>query len=188
MKVMPRNPRVDAAGAFHHVCARGVVRQPIFRDDADRRRYLLGLGRVVKWMSWRCLSYCLMGNHIHLVVETRRPTLSRGVQRLHGEYARTFNKRHERSGHLFEGRFRGGPIESDAHLWMTIRYIAHNPVEAGLCGAPEDWPWSSHAAIAAGISHPWLDTERLFSLLETYGGDPRQRYTSLVKGSDPLTT
>jgi putative transposase len=183
---MPRPLRTEFAGAIHHVFARGVDRQNIFFDDADRERYLTLFARTVSWMSWRCLGYCLMGNHMHLVIETPKPNLGRGMQRFHGQYAKRFNQRHTRIGHLFEDRHKAVLIESDAQLFATVRYIAHNPVEAGLCDAPEDWPWSSHSAILAGIAPRWLDVRRLLSYIEAYGGDPRTRYSTLVKGSDPL--
>jgi REP element-mobilizing transposase RayT len=102
---MPRAPRDNFEGGIYHVFARGVVKQPIFRDDLDRRAYLHLLGTAVERFGWRCLGYCLMGNHIHLVIETPRPNLSAGMQWLHGTYADEFNKRHDRSGCLFQGRF-----------------------------------------------------------------------------------
>src|SRR3954453_14176723 len=88
---MPRSLRPELAGGIHHVYARGACRQPIFLDDLDRRRYLATVARVVQRMSWRCLSYCLMGNHMHLLIETPQPNLGRGMQRLHGTYAQGFN-------------------------------------------------------------------------------------------------
>jgi len=185
---MPRPLRNEFAGAIHHVFARGVARQNIFVDDADRERYLALFDRTVSWMSWRCLTYCLMGNHMHFVIETPKPNLAPGMQRFHGEYAKRFNRRHERVGHLFEDRYKAEPIESDEQLFATVRYIVNNPVEAGLCDAPETWQWSSHAAILAGTAPRWLDCARLFAYFEASGGDPRTGYVALVKGSDPLSS
>lgn len=144
------------------------------------------LGRVTSWFSWRCLAYCLMSNHMHLLIETPVPNLARGMQRLHGDYAQAFNRRHARTGHVFERRYDAVGVTADAQLWVTVRYIVENPVKAGLCERPEDWPWSSHAATLADAPPRWLDVERLFSLVAAYGGDPRERYAALVKGSDPL--
>jgi putative transposase len=179
---MARAPRVEIEGGIHHVTARGVGRQAVFDDDFDRRRYLRLLAAVVRHKSWQCLSYCLMGNHVHLLVETPKPTLSTGVQRLHGEYAQAFNRRHKRVGHLFEGRFHWEVVQDQPHFWNVLRYIAQNPVEAGLCRSPEAWEWSSHAAILAGAAPPFLDQTRLYSLIGADGGDPRSRYAELVKG------
>jgi REP element-mobilizing transposase RayT len=91
------------AGGVAHVFARGNRQQLIFLDATDRRRYLDLLGRVARRLRWRCLAYCLMDNHVHLLIETRLPNLGRGMRELHGDYAQLFNKRHDRSGHLFQG-------------------------------------------------------------------------------------
>ncbi len=128
-----------------------------------------------------CLSYCLMGNHVHLLLETRTPNLGAGMHRLHGAYAQYFNRRHGFSGHLFQGRFDAPPIESDPQLWMTAAYIARNPVDAGLCREPADWPWSSHAAIVDGRAPDWLAAARLESYFGAQGGDGLQRYRELVE-------
>src|SRR3954454_20748947 len=101
---MPRKPRVELAGGVHHVYARGNAREDIYRDDVDRRMYLHTLGREVARWKWRCLAYCLMSNHVHLLLETPEPNLGRGMQRAHGTYARLFNRRHARVGHVFQGR------------------------------------------------------------------------------------
>jgi REP-associated tyrosine transposase len=183
---MPRSPRVELADSINHVTARVGGHQPMFRDELDRRRYLHLFARVARRKFWRCLSYCLMDNHVHLLVETPEANLSTGMQRLHGEYAQTFNRRHKRSGHLFEERFHNVVVLDDAHLWNVMRYIANNPVEAGLCSAPELWPWSSHAAILADEAPSWLDEPRLFSFVGADGGNPRSRYAALVKGVRPL--
>ena len=120
-------------GAIHHVTARGVARRPLFRDDRDRLRYLRMLGLVVVARAWRCLSYCLMDNHIHLLLETPTPNLALGMQRVHGDYGRSFNRRHGLNGHVFQGRYDAVRVRSDRQLWVTAAYIADNPVEAGLC-------------------------------------------------------
>jgi REP element-mobilizing transposase RayT len=183
---MPRPLRVELPGGIHHVTARATTRQNLFLDDDDRRRYLLQLGRTCRWTSWRCLSYCLMSNHIHLLVETPKPNLSRGMQRFHGDYATSFNRRHRRSGHVFQARFHPVTVDNEEQLWATVSYIVNNPVKARLCPTPESWPWSSHSAIVDGKALPWLDEERLFGYLAEYGGDPRWCYEQLVKGSGPL--
>ena len=126
------------------------------------------------------MTYCLMPNHVQPLLETTTPNLSSGVQWLNGCYARAMNRRHRRSGHLFQGRFGSERIEDDAQLWMTIGYIARNPVEAGLCRTCDEWPWSSHQAIAAQRTEEWLDADRLLAYLGGLGGDPRQRYAECV--------
>ena len=142
---MPRRPRENAPGTIHHVYARGVGGIDIFRDDLDRHRYLRFLVEISERFDWSCLAYCLMTNHVHLLVETPEGNLAEGIQSLHGTYAQKFNWRHERAGHLFQGRAAGATrIASDAHLLTVTMYIVRNPVEAGLCANPSDWRWLDH--------------------------------------------
>jgi REP element-mobilizing transposase RayT len=178
---MPRPLRTELAGGIHHVWSRGAVKQTIFINDDDRRRYLGGLEKVVKYTSWHCLAYCLMGNHMHLLIETPSPNLSRGMHRLHGPYAQAFNRRHAGSGHVFGKRFDSKVIESDVQLWVTAAYIALNPVRAGLARTPEMWPWSSHAHVVAGKSPNWLASGRLLAHFGSLGGNPRERYLDYVE-------
>ena len=182
---MPRAIRSLLTGEMHHVTARGVVRRPIFRDTADRRRYLRTLGRQGERVGWRCLSYCLMNNHVHLLLEGAQPDLSRGMQQLQGQYAQWFNRRHKQSGHLFQGRFHAEPVANDDHFWSTIAYVVNNPVNAGLCASAEEWPWSSHNAVLLGEALPWLDTRRLFAYIGDGGGDPRRIYRDFLNGVRP---
>jgi putative transposase len=191
---MPRKPRAEHECGVYHVFARGNRKQSIYLDDADHSRYLATLGRVTIGMEWRCMSYCLMGNHVHLLIETRLPNLGAGMQRLHGPYAQYFNRRHEQSGHLFQGRFGAKRITTDAQFWLTAAYIANNPVAAGLCGSPSEWEWSSYDAITGAWSPSWLDTGHCLSYFGGQGGDPRRMYVDLVdallaykpKGDSPL--
>jgi putative transposase len=178
---MARQPREEAEGT-HHVYARGNNRERIFRDDQDRGDYLRMLARVTIRMRWRLLAYCLMDNHVHLLVETREPNLGAGMRRLHSLYARTFNDRHRRSGHLFQGRYGSRLIESDEQLWATVAYIARNPVNAGICDSPERHRWSSHRLVTRGEAPRWLDVRRLLEHFGDVGGDPRRRYRELIDG------
>ena len=177
---MPRKRRELIAGGVYHVYARGNNRRLIYEDDRDRLKYLALLGEVVGREGWRCLSYCLMDNHVHLLVETPQPNLDVGMRRLHGDYARIFNKRHTRSGHVFQGRYGAEPLKREAHLFAAAAYIAANPVDAGLCADPHAWPWGSHSVAGTAAEPPWLDTARLLALYEALGGDAHQRYASSV--------
>ena len=95
-----------------------------------------------------------MGNHVHLVVETPEPNLPAGMQWLHGKYARYFNDRHELFGHLFQGRYEAIRQATDEQLWQALRYVALNPVEAGLCRRPRDYPWSSYDTALSSDARP----------------------------------
>jgi REP element-mobilizing transposase RayT len=183
---MARPPRQDIDGAVHHVYARGNAREAIYRTDTDRKVYLAFLARVIPRQGWRCLSYCLMPNHVHLILETPQANLAAGMQRLHGAYAQVFNKRHDRVGHLFQGRYGNSLIRDDEQLLTAMAYVALNPVAAGLCGLPDEWPWSTHAAVVQDAPGPqWLDVGRLLWYLEGLGGDPRGRYADLIEARLP---
>jgi putative transposase len=190
---MPRRPRAEYEIGIYHVSARGNRKHPIYIDDADRKRYLSGLARVTIRMRWHCLAYCLMGNHVHLLIETQSTNLGTGMHRLQGAYAQYFNRQHGHSGHLFQDRFHHVRINTDPQLWVTAAYLANNPVKAGFCRAPVDWPWSSHAATMSGRSPSWLASGRLLSYFEGQGGEPRELFAELVeafaqkpKGDSPL--
>ncbi|MGA9762607.1 MAG: transposase [Gaiellaceae bacterium] len=143
---MPRRPREERSGGFFHVTSRGTERRLIFIDGIDRRSFLDLLEIACMRCNWRCLAWCLMENHYHLIVQTLEPTLSDGMRRLNGHYGQRFNRRHDRSGHLFQGRFYASAIELDSYLREAIRYTLLNPVRAGLVGSPSAWPWSSYRA------------------------------------------
>jgi len=162
-----------------HVYARGNDKRAIFLDDIDRRRYLRILRSTVEDRRWHLLAYCLMANHVHLLVETPRPNLADGMRWLHGTYGGGFNKRHDRSGHLFQGRFGSERVKTDGQLWTVAHYIAMNPVEAGLCHRPDDWPWSSHSMALSGSAPDWVDIPHLLEYFAAAGGDGRRRYAEM---------
>jgi putative transposase len=159
---MAHPQRVDFPGAVHHVTGRGNDRQPIFRADGDRQYFLWLLGTEALHRSWRCHAFCLMDNHYHAVIQTASGDLGSGMQRIASAYTRMFNRVYERSGHLFGGRYRSQLVERDEHVIELARYIALNPVRAGLCRIAEDWPWSSYGhtvrgmPLPAGLGSDWL--------------------------------
>ena len=146
---MPRPPRLEIAGGVYHITTRGNRRQAIFGDDIDRRRFLDLFDEALRRHKWRQRAYCLMSNHYHLFIETPEPTLSTGMHYLNGVYAKKFNERHVVGGHLFEARFGSELIETEAYFGEVLRYVAFNPVRAGLCEHPGEWPWSSWAGVDA---------------------------------------
>ena len=153
---MARPLRPLVPDGVYHVTARGNGSAPIYLDDRDRASFLALVDRSVRRFDWRCLTYCLMGNHFHLLLRTPQPNLSRGMQSLQSAYAQTFNRRHERVGHLFAARFSAVLVQRDSHLLEVFRYIALNPVRAGLCPEPSAWAWSGHRALAdAADAPPW---------------------------------
>ncbi len=160
---MARPPRIQLPSAIYHVMSRGNRKGIIFDDDDDRRRFLEVLAEAVERYRLRCLSYCLMGNHYHAVVETTEQNLPDAMHFVNGVFTQASNLRHGRTGHLLEGRYRSLVVATDIYLWNANLYVVLNPVAAGLVSHPADWPWSSFRA-TAGLeqAHPllcldWLD-------------------------------
>ncbi len=163
-----------------HVYARGNDRHDVFLDNTDRRNYLMLLGRTVRREEWQLLTYCLMPNHIHLLVETPKANLAVGMHRLHSPYAQAFNRRHGKVGHVFQGRYGAVRVTTDAYFLTVVRYIAVNPVAAGLVSVSSEWPWSAHRALSGHEDRPsWLGASRLHDLLSGAGGG--QSYAELTQ-------
>ena len=133
---------------MYHVTARGNAQDEIFLDKQDYRAFCDALSTTVERHRWLCHSYCLLPNHYHLLLETPEPNLGRGMLALNGTYARRFNWRYQRYGHVFQGPYGAVLLRDDDHLLEVCRYIALNPVRAGLADVPSKWPWSSYAALA----------------------------------------
>jgi putative transposase len=139
------------------------------------------LGRVLERYGWLLYAYCLMGNHNHLVIETPRPNLSLVMRQLNGLYALRFNLRHRRVGHLFQGRFRSILVESESYLLAVCRYVVLNPVRAGLCNDPADWPWSSYNATVGSAASPVpLALDRLLGAFAPTRRHAQRRYRAYV--------
>lgn len=178
---MARPLRIEFAGAFHHVMARGNARQPIFRGTADWDAFLGILKRVCERFDWRIWAYCLMDNHYHLLVETLEPTLSRGMREINGIYTQTFNRRHSRTGHVFQGRYKSLLIDEDAYLLEVSRYIVLNPVKANICRGAADYRWSSYRQTLGQATAPqWLVVEETLKLFAQERGRARQAYRKFV--------
>ena len=143
---MARPLRVLFPGALYHVYARGNERRAIFGDQSDFVRFLELLELAIARHAWLCHAYCLMSNHYHLLVETPRANLPAGMRHLNGCYSQDFNRRRNRVGHLFQGRYAAVLVEKETGLLPVFRYIARNPVRARICQRPQDWRWSSYAA------------------------------------------
>src|SRR5689334_172080 len=130
------------ARGVYHVTARGVAHCAIFRDDIDRRLFLFRLRRIADEHAWRCSLYCLMTTHFHLLVDTSLDQLSSGMHRLQGHYAQRFNRKYVRVGHLFQERFHVKVVQDELYYETVQNYIRNNPVAAGLCVTPHEWPWT----------------------------------------------
>jgi REP-associated tyrosine transposase len=163
--------RMQIAGGIYHITARGNAREEIYRDEVDYLAFLRIFATTVRRFRWLCHSFCLIPNHYHVLLETPEPNLANGMRMLNRWFAEHFNKRHDRVGHVFQGPYRDVLVETDAHLLEVFRYIALNPVRAGLAEEPGDWAWSSYAALAGRDEAPtFLTSDLARSLLGSGSG------------------
>ena len=179
---MARPLRIQYAGALYHVISRGNERKPIVRDRGDRQKRLDWLRRTVETYGWRLYAFALMTNHEHLFLQTPEPNLAAGMQYLNGSYTGYFNKRHRRSGHLFQGRYRGHLIEDEGHYLEVSRYIHLNPVRARAVDRPEKWPWSSYPGYRwARRASSWVTYGRVLGEFGRTEGESRRAYARFVR-------
>ena len=163
---MSRPLRIEFPGALYHVTSRGDRREDIFFDDTDRAALLDVMAQGMARFDAQVLAYCLMGNHYHLVLHTRRANLSALMRHVNGVSTQAFNRRHGKVGHLYQGRFKAILVDREAYLLEVCRYVELNPVRAGMVTAPQDWAWSSYRAhVGLAPLAPWLDTLGLLGYL-----------------------
>lgn len=179
---MARKLRVQYPGAIYHLLNRGDRREPIFKDDVDRRRFLETLAEACAKTGWQVHAYCLMTNHFHLVVETPQANLVAGMKWFLGTYTSRFNRRHRLFGHLFSGRYKALIVEGsgNGYLRTVCDYVHLNPVRACLLRGEQpltDYPWSSYPAyLQAPSKRPvWLRVDRLLGELGIGRDDARGR-------------
>lgn len=159
---MARRPRIQLPGAVYHVMSRGNRKGPIYEDDADRIRFLAVLKDAAHRYEVRVYAVCLMGNHYHLVFDTPRGNISNAMQFINGVYSQASNRRHHRSGHLFEARYRSLLVQRESYLRRVNRYVVRNPVRAGLTKEAGEWSWSTYRSTAGLESCPsWLHVDWL---------------------------
>ena len=178
---MARPLRLTVPGYPHHVILRGNNRQAVVLDDEDRRRLLEGIGEQAGLAKVAIHTYVLMSNHLHLLLT---PETADGIphmmQALGRSYVRAFNRRHGRSGTLWEGRYRSTLIEAERYLLACMAYIDLNPVRAGMVTAPADYPWSSHASLTGLRTDPLLTPHPLYWQLGNTPFDRERAYAELV--------
>ena len=148
---MPRGPRVDAAGAVHHVMLRGIERRQIFLDARDHEDFLRRLDHLIPELGFRCFAWVLMPNHVHLALQTGPVPLPRLMARLGTGYAGYFNRRHDRVGHLFQNRYKSRLVADERDLLGVVLYVHRNPLRAGLVASMEALgrlDWCGHGALS----------------------------------------
>jgi putative transposase len=166
--------RIEYPGAFYHVTSRGNERRTVFQSNRDREKYLSYLESVHERYGAVIHVYCLMGNHYHLLLENPRENLSKILHYINGAYTTYFNIKRSRSGHLFQGRFKGILVDKDEYCKELSRYVHLNPVRAGMVKAPLEYPWSSYRYFVGRDKKPkWLTTE---FVLGDFGGEGKRGF------------
>jgi len=171
---MPRQARLDAPGALHHIMVRGINKANIFADDEDKERFIERLGRNVEEGQCSVYAWAAMDNHAHVLFKSGKAGISAVMRKLLTWYAQYYNRRHKRTGHLFENRYKSILCEEDNYLIALVRYIHLNPVRAKIVKTIEEldsYPFSGHRTIIGKVKHPWMDVDYVLS---QFGGTRRK--------------
>jgi len=170
---MPRTAREKSETGIYHVIARGINRQDIFHDDEDRKRYLETLKRITVENFSKVFGYCIMSNHIHLIIKEGEAGISQLMKRLGASYAYWYNLKYQRTGHVFQDRFKSENVEDDRYLLTVVRYIHLNPVKAAIVNKPEEYIWSSCRAYY-GCPEYLLDLTQVSLVLDLFASQKEQ--------------
>ena len=178
MRRIGRKQREWYPGAIYHLMERGIRRQEIFKEEMDYQMFLAILKKVVESYETTVHAYCLMTNHIHLLLETNVSEIGRIMQKIAGDYARTYNRKYGYRGHLFEDRYKSCLVKDDAYFLQTSRYIHLNPVKARMAAHPEDYRWSSYRTVL-GMSDDRITVRE--KTLGYFKGKSVHRYRDFVE-------
>ncbi|GBE06205.1 MAG TPA: hypothetical protein ENH31_02175 [Nitrospirae bacterium] len=184
--IMARQPRIEFPGAFYHVMVRGNQKQAIFHDNRDREKYLELLGNYKNKHGFKIYAYTLMINHVHLLLETPSSPISKIMQVMNLTYTQFFNRKYEKVGHLFQGRYKAKLCDKDEYLLGLLRYIHLNPVRAKIVKKPDEYKWSSHKDYLnnkGGIIEPDR-VLRLFSERRTHAQRQYRNFINQWKSED----
>lgn len=181
---MPRQGRIDAPGAVHHITVRGIERRKIFLDDQDRSDFIKRLGDLVLETQTQCLAWALIPNHFHLLLRTGNTPIATLMRRLLTGYAIVFNRRHRRSGHLFQNRYKSILCEEDAYLKELVRYIHLNPLRAKVIKdlmELDRYRFSGHSCLIGKDKNEWQAIGRVLSFFSARPSLARRRYREYVE-------
>ena len=184
---MPRKPRIEFEGAFYHVITRGNQRQKIFREPTDYQKYLQLLTIYKNRYHYSLYAYVLMGNHVHLLLETGETPLSKILQGINQTFTMYFNKKYRTVGHLFQGRYKAILCDRDNYLLALLKYIHYNPVRAKIAERPDLYPWSSHPTYT-GKTNPYglVDTDQVLRMFSQNKSRARRRYREFIHDGQML--
>lgn len=178
---MSRPLRLEFPDALYHITSRGDRREDIYDDDTDRAEFLKIFSTVIKQYNWVCYAYVLMSNHYHLLIQTPDSNLSKGMRQLNGVYTQFYNRRHRKTGHLFQGRYKSILVDQQHYLLELSRYIVLNPLKAGMVKHVRQWPWSSYQAMTGLSESPdWLSAEYLLLQFSKQRKSAIRKYQSFV--------
>lgn len=160
---MPRQARKKSEAGIYHIMLRGINQQQIFEDDNDSDKFVQVLKDCKEISGFKLFAYCLMGNHIHLLIKPENEPLEQIFRRIGSRYVYWYNIKYQRVGHLFQDRYKSEPVDTDEYFFTVIRYIHQNPVKAGLCKQNKDWKYSSYNEY---INKPYLiDSDFVFEMI-----------------------
>lgn len=187
---MARKPRIEFDGATYHVIVRGNQRQKVFHSNGDFVHYLSLFRSYRESRGFKLFGYVLMSNHIHMVLQTGSIPLSKIMQGINQSYTMYYNRKYQKVGHLFQGRYKAILCDMDNYLATLVRYVHLNPVRAGLVKRPEDYLWSGHRSYLKKSGNSLLDEDALLRLFSEHKGSARRLYRKFVdmaigEGSDP---
>ena len=180
---MPRQSRIDAPGALHHIICRGIERRRIFKDDQDRDRFIERLGGILSETKTPCYAWALIPNHFHILARTGDAPLSTVMRRLLTGHAVNFNRRHHRSGHLFQNRYKSILCQEDTYLLELVRYIHLNPLRAGLVSDLKQlarFAYSGHSRIMGTTKSDFQDVDKVLGLFDDHRQRARRQYAEFV--------
>ena len=160
---MPRRARAKSESGYYHILLRGIGRQNLFEDSEDHEKFLEILAKYKDELKYQIAAYCLMSNHVHLLLEDTGKVLDLLMKKIAGSYAYYFNWKYDRIGHLFQDRFKSEPVEDDAYFLTVMRYIHQNPLKAGIAQM-DDYPWSSYRTYIEGGN--FVDTEKALEIFK----------------------
>lgn len=186
---MPRHKRLDCPGVIHHVIVRGIERRKIFRDEQDCNEFLRRLARYLEETKCRCYAWALMPNHFHLLIRTGETSLSTMMRRLLTSYAVSFNKRHHRSGYLYQNRYKSILCQEDAYFLELIRYIHLNPIRAKIVHDLKElatYQWTGHSALMGKVKREWQEIGSVLAQFAHNKEEAIVRYQNFVKAGLPM--
>ena len=181
---MPRQARIDAPNALHHIIVRGIERRRIFHDDSDRKSFLERLGSILLETSTSCYGWALLPNHFHLCLRTGTHPIATVMRRLLTGYAVTFNRRHRRHGHLFQNRYKSILCQEDPYLLELVRYIHLNPLRARVVKDLKElnsYPYAGHSVILSKRKNEWQDIKHILAFFDRKKAAARRQYRAYVE-------